>query len=318
MNLAEENAARVELMAAQFRHQAAACPLVKAPAHEFFHALVAELADLAFEGVAILLLDLLPPAVSNDDIARLWIDDDLAVFQLGLAVLSMPQGTDVADLAQQTRLQHFHGMSVEHAVVALVADGQDAIGLIGDLDHLLALADIPGHQLFAQDVLAGLHAIDGDGGMQVQRQGDNDGFDIFVLEQFLVVFVQLDVLARVFAVDAVEALAWPGQLALEDALLVGGANVGIGDDFEVLGVVLAHEHTALIAGADQGGLHRLVLDLLVLVAVVNRGGHGGGRTRSNEALHEITAGHARFLVFGSLVGELANRLMEVGLADFLL
>ena len=40
------------------------------------------------------------------------------------------------------------------------------------LDHLLALADGPGHQLLAQDVQPGLHALGRRLGVQVQGQGD--------------------------------------------------------------------------------------------------------------------------------------------------
>ena len=49
-----------------------------------------------------------------------------------------------------------------------------------------------------------------------------------------------------------EALAQrPARLAVEDALLVGRADVADGDELEVLGVVLADEDAALVAGADQ-------------------------------------------------------------------
>ena len=84
-------------------------------------------------------------------------------------------------------MQQLDGVGVEQAVVALVADGEDAVGLLGDLDHLLALGDVPGHQLLAQDVLAGLHGVDGDRGVQVQRQGDDDRLDVLVVEKLVVV-----------------------------------------------------------------------------------------------------------------------------------
>ena len=44
MHFAEENAASVELMAAQFGHQAGAGAIVESPAAQLLHALVTELA----------------------------------------------------------------------------------------------------------------------------------------------------------------------------------------------------------------------------------------------------------------------------------
>ena len=49
------------------------------------------------------------------------------------------------------------------------------------------------------------------------------------------------------------------RFAVEDALLVGGPDVAAGDEFEVVGIVLADEDAAFVAGADQGGLHRLAV-----------------------------------------------------------
>src|SRR5207237_4356370 len=66
MDLAEENAARIELMAAQFRHQAAAGLVVEAPAHQLLDAVVAVLFELGLvaEGVEVLLQHLREPAVA--------------------------------------------------------------------------------------------------------------------------------------------------------------------------------------------------------------------------------------------------------------
>ena len=63
----------------------------------------------------------------------------------------------------------------------LVADGEDLAGLLGDLGHLLALADGLGHELLGQHVLAGLHGLDGHRGVQVQRQADDDRLDVRVV-----------------------------------------------------------------------------------------------------------------------------------------
>ena len=73
----------------------------------------------------------------------------------------MPQGADVRDVAEEAGLDQLGRVCVEQAVVPLMADREDAVVLLGDLDHLLALADGPGHELLAQStMLAGLHALD--------------------------------------------------------------------------------------------------------------------------------------------------------------
>ncbi len=66
----------------------------------------------------------------------------------------MPVGADELDVAEKTFLDEIVGVLIEDAVVALVADGEEFFGLLGDFDHLLALGDVVSHELFAQDVLA--------------------------------------------------------------------------------------------------------------------------------------------------------------------
>ena len=77
-------------------------------------------------------------------------------------------------------------------------DGQQQIGLLGHAGHFLALVDAVAHQLFGHHVQAGLHRGDGRGGVQVQRQGDDDRLDAVlfgVFDQFLISPINLDVLA---------------------------------------------------------------------------------------------------------------------------
>ena len=139
------------------------------------------------------------------------------------------------------------------------------LGLLGDLDHLLALADVPGHQLFAQHVLAGLHAVDGDRGVQVQRQGDDDRLDVLVLaEHLLVVGVHVvwsDVLGLRRAVDGLlsPCAATGSGSPSKMRFWLDGRMSHSGDELEVLRVVFADEDAALVAAADEGGLDRLAL-----------------------------------------------------------
>ena len=83
-----------------------------------------------------------------------------------------------------------------------------------------------------------------------------------------------------------------GRIAGEDALLIGRPNVADGDEFEELGIVLADENAALVAGADHRGLDRLALELLI--AEIARGaGHRDSPAGHDQALHEAAAGQDR-------------------------
>ncbi len=125
-------------------------------------------------------------------------------------VAAVPLGADVVQLAQQPLAEQFHRVVVEDAVMALVAGGQQAIGLLGRQGHLLALVDGVAHELLGDDVQPGLHGGDGHRGVQVQRQGDDHRFQLVVLgvlDQLLVVAVDLDFLAG--GVFGLPARRWP-------------------------------------------------------------------------------------------------------------
>ena len=131
-------------------------------------------------------------------------------------------------------------------------------------------------------------------GMQMQRQRDDDGFEVLLLvEHFLNarVHVTLDVLRLPsLAVDLRVALARRrgGSPVMMRFRLYGRMSQS-GDELEILRVVVAHEDAALVAAADEGGLDRLALHRLVAVI-------GGGRDRHERAarddgtLHEPAAG----------------------------
>src|SRR5262249_18456489 len=137
-------------------------------------------------------------------------------------------------------------------------------------------------------LLADAHAVDGDRRVGDKRRGDDHGLDFLVLLQhLLVIAVRLDAVG-LGAVDLLEAFAEGGLgVALENtatALAVGSgcqverAQVADSDELEVLRVVLADEHAALVAAADQRGLHRFALNALVAEPDCgrdNRAGAGG-------------------------------------------
>ncbi len=98
------------------------------------------------------------------------------------------------DVAQDVVLDQVIGVVVQDRVVPLVADGQQAVGLAGDLAHLLALGDRVRHQLLGEDVLAGLHRLDRHRRVQPQRQGDDDHLDVGIRVHLLLAGVLLELL----------------------------------------------------------------------------------------------------------------------------
>src|SRR5579862_6441629 len=160
MDLAQENAAGVELMTAKLRHQAAAGPPVKPPSAKLLDALVIQFAESGLHGAAIF--------------RRYWFAPAIAVGQL----IAMPQGPDMANVAQHPGVDEFHRLCIEQAVMALVANRQQSVAGVGRANHVFALADGAGHQLLAKNVLAGPQAVDGHGSVQVQWQGDDNHLDV--------------------------------------------------------------------------------------------------------------------------------------------
>ena len=201
MGLAQENRAGVELVAAQLGHQAGAGAVVEPPADQLLQALVAVLREvdvlifLGDVGLPAVEVDDVAGVVSNDDRFALVVELDGTVVVLGVSgggVVAVPQGADVADRAEAAALHEVIGVVVEGRVVALVADGQNAVFLSGDAAHGLALANGVGHQLFGEDVLAGVHRLDGDRGVQPQGQRDDHRLDVGVGDHLLGVVVGLE------------------------------------------------------------------------------------------------------------------------------
>ena len=126
----------------------------------------------------------------------------------------------------------------------LVPDRQIAPGLLGDAGHLLALVDRLAHELLGHHVQALLHRGDGHGGVQVQRQGNDDGLDAVapgVGEQLLVAAVNLHATLRfAFALPAVAGhetrAGGHAVIAVEGAELVVGADVRDRLHLEEMGV----------------------------------------------------------------------------------
>ena len=298
-------------MRAEFGHQPTAGAVEDPPADQLVNVLVAVLLDerlLAVgaglhQRVVVLLDDRRVPAVFQDRLQHVASLDPVLLGHDRPRVVAVPQGADVLDVADDAGVHDFERVGVQHRVVPLVADRQDDVVVLGRLDHRLTFGDVVGHELFAQHVLAALHALDGHRRVQVQGQGDHDRFDVLlVVEHLPVVFVEVLVadLGRAgLAVVVDEALAERHLgVAVQDALLVERPDVARGDELDELRIVLADEDAALVAAADDRRLDRLAAETLVAEVDAgrqwDRGGRAGGGADERAAV-DATAGRVEVL-----------------------
>src|SRR6185437_14189544 len=99
--------------------------------------------------VVILVRDRGKPTVSVERLRHVL--DEFALHGLGIewpSEIAMPQSANIANVAEYAGVDHFGGVGVQHAVVPLMAYRKQTIALFRGADHLLALRDVPGHQLF--------------------------------------------------------------------------------------------------------------------------------------------------------------------------
>jgi hypothetical protein len=89
------------------------------------------------------------------------------------------------------QLNAFLGIGVE---AAAIADGQETIGRLAGVDHLLALLHGDFHRFFAQDMLVRLGRLEGQLGMERVGRDDINHVDVRVVRHLLHVFVVIDVL----------------------------------------------------------------------------------------------------------------------------
>jgi len=156
----------VDLVAGQLGHEALRVLPVEAPVHEMVEGRIAPARGVEVRR------------------GRLFLAAPGAV--------PMPHEARVVDLAQAARLDDpLVGGLVDRIVEALVADLEQATALLRRLLHATAALGIPGHHLLAEDVLARLQAARGDLGVQPERQGEDDRFEVLLLEHRLPVVVVL-------------------------------------------------------------------------------------------------------------------------------
>ena len=208
-------------------------------------------------------------------------------------------------LADQAALDNVDGVVVQNAVMTLMARRQMQLLLLRDAAHALALTDGLAHQLFGQHMLAGFHRFDGDRVMQMQGEGDDHALDLRIFEQFFVIDVDLHmVFGGVFGLVAVflhqarasHHRARRALVAVEGAVHVVRADVGDGDDVDVVRVERADKDTPFIAGADDGDRQRV---LHLAVAEVKRaearsGNDPGGDAAEHAVIDDVVVPHDAF------------------------
>ena len=172
------------------------------------------------------------------------------------------------DLADAAVANHGHGAEKAelHFRALLRADLKHAVGLARTLTDLLAFVDGERERLFAIDVFAGTHGVDGDLGVPVIGRDDGDHVDVVAIEQLAIVFVDVGLAAGFF-------LAGFGVL---------GVNVAHGHDVAVRQNALI-ESLPTVAGADAADPKAVVLALRI------GGASDVGRHPSSSALKPAVA-----------------------------
>src|SRR5262249_52782118 len=124
-------------------------------------------------------------------------------------------GFDHVQFADGAGGEQLFCLGIDDGADALAADLKNATGALLRLDALPAFGELLHHGLFAVDVVAGVHGVDGDGGVPVVGCADDDGVDIFTREDFAVVASGEELVAPDFA----------------GAFQASVVNIGDGDDF---------------------------------------------------------------------------------------
>ena len=121
-------------------------------------------------------------------------------------------------------------------VAVLVADLEDALVRRGGVDDLCGVVDGVGHGFFAVDVVTGFERGQDVLGVEAERRGDDDGVEVFAIEQGTIVGVGGNLVAAGFV-----------QLGEAWRVDVGGRdNFDSGDAKEA-----ADEFVAAAAGTDD-------------------------------------------------------------------
>ena len=248
----------------------------------------------------------------------------------------MPLGPDVMQITQQPPPNRVHGIVIENAVVTLVTGRQQQSGLTCNTRHVFGLVDTMGHQLLGQHVLARFQGLDCHWRVQMQRQRNNDGFDVRVGEQFLISaggqpVVDLDlpfggrlirpaILLHQTRTHPLRVLARP--ISVKRAMNVVRPNVGDRLHLDVIGRQRTDQHAPFIAGSNDAHPHRTREPILVakVVGAQSRASrnHRRGKTPAEKLASRQVTAHRFVEVVASDIfffGREVHRLFLPGMAE---
>jgi hypothetical protein len=150
------------------------------------------------------------------------------------------------------------------------------------------------HQLFREDVFALHHRLDCDGGVQVEGQSDDNGFDFVVVEKRLdpafAGVVYLNVLSCLVFVGVLvlfdqSRTGWGCPIAVERAVNAVGANIGDRDDLYIFRGTASDQNATFVSGADDADSNRIREFFIAEVHRTQaRAAHGSGRDDSLQKL----------------------------------
>ena len=101
--------------------------------------------------------------------------------------IAVPVSVDGEDLAELAGIVNLFGFGVKDGADTLAADCDHAIGFVGGFDHGESIFDGVRHWLLAIDVFAGGAGVFEDVAMLVVHGGDEDGVDVFTIEDGTIV-----------------------------------------------------------------------------------------------------------------------------------
>ena len=234
-------------------------------------------------------------------------------------IAAVPLSADVVQLTDHTPTEQVNCVVVKHAVVTLVTGctmQRLAIGValaFGDTGHHLALGDVVGHEFFGQNMFALHHGFHRDRSMQMQRQGDDHGFDGIVVEQgfdaAIAAVVNFNAFPR-FRFACILVLlnqSWASgrccgrrPVAMESPVNAIRANVGNGGHLNILRGTTTDQHVSFVTGADDTDTNRVTN---LLVAKIHRTkARAGDSSGCDDAVHELATREANCLIIIGLPG----------------
>src|SRR6185503_9322637 len=99
----------------------------------------------------------------------------------------IPSSRNHVQFPNRARGQQFLGFRIQNRTYSLTANLQDTIRRLRRLDHLRPIFVLMDHRLFAIDILARLHRINGSLLVPVVRRADDDGIDVLARKNLVVV-----------------------------------------------------------------------------------------------------------------------------------